>query len=260
MDRCHPSTSSRVMVASVAAVPEVRREYGASGRNTAREKASFASPSTVACDCTCAVIPCCFTRSKSRAGKAGAETVPAASDSASPKTGLSAVTATKARFCPAPVWNSAPSRSIRSASSGPDIVAVPSGSRLAVSTARPARAAGSCSAPASRMSRAVTIGTAVCRTSTTRSPLARRNSSTGGSVYGVTGASPGCCATICGAGRGPGCASSGVDAARAAAAISPIFIDRFIGHPPCAARERRRAPRGCPPSSARGPAPAGRSP
>ena len=105
----------------------------------------------------------------------------AASRIASGKALFSAVTVTEPVLAPPPVWNWAPSRSIRSASCGPVSRRDPSASSEPVSTASPAFAAGSCTEPASTMTRAVTSGIPVCRTVTTRSPLGRVSSSTGGS-------------------------------------------------------------------------------
>ncbi len=122
----------------MAAVPPVGRPYGAPAANTARAKFSVASPSTVARPWRKAATAWPRMRSNSAAGKAGSVTVEAASRIASGKALFSAVTVTEPVFAPPPVWNWAPSRSIRSWSCGPVSRRVPSASSEPVSTASPA--------------------------------------------------------------------------------------------------------------------------
>jgi hypothetical protein len=94
-----------------------------------------------------------------------------ASSNASGNTDGSAVICSCARLKLPLVTKLAPSRSIRAAISGPVIVPVPSRSMSAVRSARPDFSAGSSMAPASAMSRAVTIGSVCCSTTATRTPL-----------------------------------------------------------------------------------------
>ena len=170
--------------ATVASVPPRGRPNAARSPNKNPEKASDARAPGFIWRCRMVPSRCCLNRSNSSSGKAGESTISANRGNTTPTRSAWQETAAVVESQPAPAPKVAPSPSRARAHSNPLRRSVPPSRTSAVSSARPARSWETLVSPASRTTRAVTIGRSRFRTSITSRPVSNRWVSRSGNWYG----------------------------------------------------------------------------